>query len=85
MKTINSPHWKGITFQIFDIPSLAEKPFEERVEKLESMFGEDGKHKSDKIVIVKHEEVKDRQHVLDKLREIEALGGEGLMLRRPGS
>jgi len=26
-----------------------------------------------------------RQHVLDKLQEIESLGGEGLMLRKPAS
>lgn len=85
MKTLNSPHWKGITFQIFDIPSLASEPFEKRVEVLEDVFGDNGKHKSAKIKVLKHEEVKDRQHVLDKLKEIESLGGEGLMLRRPES
>jgi DNA ligase-1 len=36
-------------------------------------------------VLVEHEKAKDRQHVLDKLKEIESLGGEGLMLRKPGS
>jgi hypothetical protein len=34
---------------------------------------------------VAHEIVKDREHVLEKLKEIENLGGEGLMLRRAGS
>ncbi|CAE6496788.1 unnamed protein product [Rhizoctonia solani] len=31
VKTINSPHWKNITFHIFDIPSRGSEPFEERV------------------------------------------------------
>ncbi|KAF9459157.1 hypothetical protein BDZ94DRAFT_1268934 [Collybia nuda] len=85
VKTINSPHWKGITFQIFDIPSRGDEPFEERIEFLKKTFGPGGTHTSEQIEVVSHELAMSRQHVLDKLKEIEGLGGEGLMLRQPGS
>lgn len=49
------------------------------------MFGEGGTHAAEQIVVVPQEIVEDRQHVLNKLKEIENLGGEGLMLRRAGS
>ena len=39
----------------------------------------------EQICVVHHEVAKSRQHVLDKLKEIESLGGEGLMLRKPSS
>ncbi|KAF8077962.1 DNA ligase/mRNA capping enzyme [Lyophyllum atratum] len=85
VKTVNSPHWKDITFQIFDIPSKADDPFEERIDFLKKTFGPGGSHASDKVNVVEHEEAKSRKHVLDKLKEIESLGGEGLMLRKPAS
>ncbi|KAG6877708.1 hypothetical protein C0993_004803 [Termitomyces sp. T159_Od127] len=85
VKTLDSPHWKNITFQIFDIPSKGHLAFEERIEILERLFGPDGDYASDVVNIVKHEKATSRQHVLDKLREIESLGGEGLMLRKPAS
>lgn len=109
VKTINSPHWKGISFQVsapstavhvfsiiaalaccyriqvFDVPSKADLPFEERLSYLEATFGENGTHASKHVVVVAHDEAKDREHVLEKLKEIEGLGGEGLMLRKPRS
>ncbi|ESK91269.1 dna ligase [Moniliophthora roreri MCA 2997] len=85
VKTVNSPHWQKITFQVFDIPSRGNEPFEKRIEFLKKLFGKDGSHESDKVVVVEHEKAKNREHVLEKLKEIEALGGEGLMLRKPGS
>ncbi|KIK57446.1 hypothetical protein GYMLUDRAFT_46330 [Collybiopsis luxurians FD-317 M1] len=85
VKTMNSPHWKDITFHVFDIPSIGTQPFESRIERLEKFFGLGGSHASDKVVLVEQEKAKSRQHVLDKLKEVESLGGEGLMLRQPGS
>jgi DNA ligase 1 len=52
---------------------------------LQELFGTGGSHACPEVVLVKHEKAKNRQHVLDKLKEIETLGGEGLMLRQPGS
>ncbi|KAG5652748.1 hypothetical protein H0H81_003889 [Sphagnurus paluster] len=85
VKTINSPHWKNITFQIFDIPSQGDKPFEQRIEILTKLFGPGGSHASKRFRVVDHEVATSKQHVLNKLQEIESLGGEGLMLRQPGS
>ncbi|KDR84542.1 hypothetical protein GALMADRAFT_275522 [Galerina marginata CBS 339.88] len=85
VKTVNSVHWKNISFQIFDIPSRGTEPFEDRYNFLQKTFGEGGTHASEQICVVAHQVATGRQHVLDKLKEVEALGGEGLMLRRPGS
>ncbi|TRM67364.1 hypothetical protein BD626DRAFT_564316 [Schizophyllum amplum] len=86
VKTINSPHWKNITFQVFDIPSLASQPFEDRLDALKKLVGKrGGSQRSRQVVLVWHEKVRDRQHVLDHLKHIEQLGGEGVMLRKPGS
>ncbi|RDB20051.1 DNA ligase [Hypsizygus marmoreus] len=85
VKTINSPHWKDITFQIFDIPSRGHESFEDRITFLKNLFGPGGSHASELVQIVEHELATSRTHVLDKLKEIETLGGEGLMLRKPAS
>ncbi|KAJ7768304.1 hypothetical protein B0H16DRAFT_313544 [Mycena metata] len=84
VKTMNSPHWKGITFQIFDVPS-ENTDFEDRVAFLKKLFGPGGKYECPEVVLVEHEKAKSRKHVLEKLKEIEELGGEGLMLRKAGS
>jgi len=52
---------------------------------LKTLFGPDGSHKCSEVVLVEHEQAKSRHHVLYKLKEMETLGGEGLMLRKPGS
>ncbi|KAJ7853573.1 DNA ligase [Mycena olivaceomarginata] len=84
VKTQNSPHWKNITFQIFDVPS-EKTPFEDRVAFLQKLFGPGGKYECPEVILVEHEKAKSRQHVLDKLKEVETLGGEGLMLRKAKS
>ncbi|KZT30991.1 DNA ligase/mRNA capping enzyme [Neolentinus lepideus HHB14362 ss-1] len=85
VKTVNSPHWQNITFQVFDVPSLGHQPFEQRLDYLTSTFGEGGTHACKEVVVVKQEKARDREHVLEKLKEVEREGGEGLMLREPGS
>ena len=71
--------------QVFDIPSRGTDPFESRLEYIQLLFGPGGSHCSDHVVVVKQDKVKDKQHVFDKLKEIESLGGEGIMLREPKS
>ncbi|KAF8881164.1 hypothetical protein CPB84DRAFT_1828120 [Gymnopilus junonius] len=85
VKTVNSVHWKNISFQIFDIPSRGDESFEQRYEFLQKTFGENGTNASEQIHVVQHEVAKDREHVLSKLKEVESVGGEGLMLRKPAS
>jgi DNA ligase 1 len=64
---------------------MGDEPFENRIEYLERMFGEKGDKKEDQIEVVHHEQATSRDHVLEKLKEIESASGEGLMLRKPGS
>ncbi|EJD50726.1 DNA ligase/mRNA capping enzyme [Auricularia subglabra TFB-10046 SS5] len=85
VKTKNSPHWKNIKYHVFDIPSHGSKPFEERLELLEKLFGPNGSHACEHVVIVEHTVVKDKDHVFEMLKTVESLGGEGLMLRKPQS
>lgn len=69
--------------KVFDAPSLTTKSFEERVQTLKDHFASN----SDCITIelVEHVRVKDAGHVESELKHVESLGGEGLMLRKPGS
>lgn len=87
VRSSTSPQWaKGtITYEIFDIPSYGSDPFEDRLAKLETLFGTNGKYKSDFVNVVKNTEVKDKDHVFTMLKDIESQGGEGLMLRKPKS
>lgn len=53
--------------------------------KINELFGPSGTHKTDFVQAVVHTEVKSRENVLDMLKDVEKLGGEGLMIRKPGS
>ncbi|KAF8201141.1 hypothetical protein K438DRAFT_2015518 [Mycena galopus ATCC 62051] len=50
VKTQNSPHWKEITFQIFDVPS-EKTVFEDRVAFLQKLFGPGGKYECPEVVL----------------------------------
>ncbi|KAF8754731.1 DNA ligase [Rhizoctonia solani] len=80
VKTANSPHWKNITFQIFDIPSRGSEPFEERVTYLKKHF-----QNIPQVNVVEQTMCKSRDHLLETLKDVEHDGGEGVMLRQPGS
>lgn len=55
------------------------------MEELETLFGDNGTHACDHFEVVKQVKAKDKDHVLEMLKEVEELGGEGLMLRKPRS
>jgi DNA ligase-1 len=76
-----SDHWKEISFVVFDAPAH-DAPFEERLELVRSWLAERASPYARSHV---HERVRDVQHLRAELARVEALGGEGLMLRRPGS
>ena len=67
------------------MPSQGDKPFEERMAALKTMFGPGGTHAADHVEVVEQTLATSVQHVLDELKAVETLGGEGLMLRKPGS
>jgi len=76
-----SEHWHEVSYLIFDAPAV-EAVFEERIEYLrESLARCHAKH------VQLHDQVQCRsvEHLREELARVEALGGEGLMLRQPGS
>jgi len=76
-----SDHWKEIRFLVFDAPAMPD-PFEERL-----AFVTD--HLQRRALpyarALSHELCRSLDHLRQELARVEALGGEGLMLRQPGS
>ncbi|QEL15654.1 DNA ligase [Limnoglobus roseus] len=73
--------WKEVRFLVFDAPGRAE-PFEDRLQFLKASFP--GWQNSYTEVLA-HAACHDTEHLRAELKRIETLGGEGLMLRQPGS
>lgn len=79
----HGPHagWLDLKFAIFDAPTTP-GGFEERLKKAADWFAE---HPSEFAFVIKHHPVESRQFLSEELKRIEALGGEGIILRRRGS
>lgn len=76
--------WKHMKYMIFDIPDTT-LPFEQRLKKLESIFKK-LKGKIPNIECVKHTKFDASLSTIDnELELIEKEGGEGIILRKPGS
>lgn len=73
--------WQSIRFLVFDLPAAA-APFEERLAQLRERLPPD---QSPFAEIHTHERCRGTDHLREELARVEALGGEGLMLRQPGS
>jgi len=72
------PGWKRLAFMLFDAPNVA-GPFEKRLAWL-------GRAKLPKHApVLPHLECKSPAHLGRYLAEVEKRGGEGVMLRQPGS
>lgn len=73
--------WKQVRYLVFDAPALSEK-FEERLE-----FLKDGASSWKNKFLTLHQQnlCRNVAHLRQELQRIESLGGEGLMLREPGS
>ena len=74
-------HWKEVTFVVFDAPSVA-GPFEERLAFVRDHVG---RERPPHARALDHAACEGTDHLRAELARVEALGGEGLMLRRPGS
>lgn len=72
--------WKEVRYLVFDSPADP-APFEERYAGLGKLFPADFPYANR----VDHEACRDHEHLSQELARIEGLGGEGLMLRQPGS
>jgi DNA ligase 1 len=76
-----SDHWRSIRFLVFDLPT-AGGPFEERLAQLKDRFA--SRH-AEFAEVHQHERCRGIDHLREELARVESLGGEGLMLRQPGS
>lgn len=74
-------HWKQIRYVVFDAPALDE-PFEERLKFLDDCIAQVG---SDYLQQLEHSRCSGIEHLQRELARVESIGGEGLMLREPGS
>jgi len=76
-----SEHWHEIRFLVFDAPHVDE-PFERRLRYLQDCFAE---HRPLHAELVAQQRCRGTNHLHAELDRLCALGGEGLMLRQPGS
>lgn len=81
-KTDGSKHWSQLVYKVFDAPSLSDKKFEDRMAQAQEIVK---KTKSTYIEWVDHTQCTSLAHLDKVFDEIERLGGEGLMIRQPGS
>lgn len=73
--------WRQVRYVLFDAPAV-EGPFEARLELLRQRFAP-GAHAF--AHYLEHVPCDGLEHLREELARVEALGGEGLMLRQPGS
>jgi DNA ligase-1 len=71
--------WKGVRYLVFDIPTIP-GGFEARYEALKSIFR--GSQYCERVT---HQQVHTTAEVAAEAKKVWALGGEGIMLRQPGS
>lgn len=76
-----SDHWREIRYLVFDAPAQGGE-FEQRVAYLKELVNP---RKAANLHVHEHEQCRDIEHLRGELARVEALGGEGLMLREPGS
>jgi DNA ligase-1 len=73
--------WREIRFLVFDAPAIND-PFEQRIEFLRDCLR---KHRPQFAQPHEHTRCASLEHLRQELARVESLGGEGLMLRQPGS
>jgi DNA ligase-1 len=76
-----SDHWRELRYVVFDAPGHA-APFEARMEFFQEVIT---KRKPPFAVAHPHEVCRGLDHLRKELARVEALGGEGLMMRQPRS
>ncbi|MBL8828167.1 MAG: DNA ligase [Planctomycetaceae bacterium] len=73
--------WRELRFLIFDAPAL-DAPFEQRLKQVGEVLAQ---AKPAYASLLPHEPCRHKRHLLRQLDTVIAQGGEGLMLREPGS
>ena len=80
-RKVPAAEWKKVRYLIFDAPQ-AEGGFEKRLDFARRWFRQ---HPNPYTEVLKQQICENEMHLRRKLGEIESLGGEGLMLRKPDS
>lgn len=73
--------WLNLKFAIFDVPE-AGGGFEDRLNKAGEWFA---RNPSEYAFVIDHKPVNSKEQLKKELQRVEKLGGEGLILRKPGS
>jgi DNA ligase-1 len=76
-----SDAWRELTYVVFDAPAV-DAPFEQRIETVKQELEA---HRSLHARWHPHERCTGLDHLRAELARVEALGGEGLMMRQPSS
>ncbi len=76
-----SQEWKAVTYVVFDAPN-ARGGFEDRLAHAQKVLK---KAAAPHARWLEHGRCEGIDHLREELRRVESLGGEGLMLRKPGS
>lgn len=76
-----SEHWRHIRFVVFDAPAIS-GTFEARQMQLADLFRQ---HHPRHARVLEQTRCTGIRHLRAELQRVESLGGEGLMLRQPGS
>jgi DNA ligase-1 len=76
-----SEHWRELRYLVFDVPAHGGL-FEERLAFLQDWIA---RQKPPFALAHAHQTCRDLPHLREELARVEALGGEGLMLRQPRS
>lgn len=76
-----SEQWREIRYLVFDAPAI-DAAFEERQERCHAWFDQ---AKPAYATFHPHVACRDLAHMRAELKRVEGLGGEGVMLRQPGS
>lgn len=80
LSQVPDDRWKGVRFMVFDAPQ-AKGTFEQRTQFVKTALPEKNVH----VRAVPQELCKSAAHLLAERDRVVALGGEGLMLRKPES
>ncbi|WP_301817887.1 DNA ligase [Neisseria maigaei] len=76
-----SSDWRGIRLHVFDVPKAQGNLYQRLAAATQWLKT----HPNAPITIIPQTKVRDRRYAMDFLKQIEAQGGEGVMLRHPDS
>ena len=72
--------WRELSYVVFDAPAI-QAPFEQRQTELAQLLY----NHPPSVRLLEQQRCRSVEHLREELQRVEALGGEGLMLRQPGS